>query len=162
MQQLTHTKTENLSTNIHGNQQNIYDINIQRQELNKGVIIANTLKGNLKSQQKTNTSWLVTTIKAILKTLIHKFQKPIFSFRRTHEVSVRNSKTIAAFKGDLGAAVAVKNYNPINYGSEFRNIVSLEKLFLYHKDKTKIINIFQQGSLYLLYPWDAHSKHPKR
>ena len=69
-----------------------------------------------------------------------------------------SSKIIAAFKGDLGAAVAVKNYNPINYGSEFRNIVSLEKLFLYHKDKTKIINIFQQGSLYLLYPTEKETQ----
>ena len=28
IQQLTHTPTENPSTNVHGNQQNIYDINI--------------------------------------------------------------------------------------------------------------------------------------
>ena len=33
MQQLTHTPTENPSTKLHGNQQNIYDINIQCQEL---------------------------------------------------------------------------------------------------------------------------------
>ena len=43
MQQLTHTPTENPSTNIHGNQQNIYDINIQRQELNKWMLVSNTL-----------------------------------------------------------------------------------------------------------------------
>ena len=78
MQQLTHTPTENPSTNVHGNQQNIYDINIQRQELYKGMLIANTLKGKPKSQQKTNASWLVTTIKAILKTPFQKSEKPIF------------------------------------------------------------------------------------
>ena len=44
MQQLIHTPTENPSTNVHGNQQIIYDVNIQRQELDKGVLIANTLK----------------------------------------------------------------------------------------------------------------------
>ena len=37
MQQLTHTPTENPSTNVDGNQQNMYDINIQRQELEKFV-----------------------------------------------------------------------------------------------------------------------------
>ena len=84
MQQLTHTPTENPSTNVHGNQQNIHDINIQRQELYKWMIIANTLKVNLISQKTTNTSWLVTTIKAILKTPIQKFEKPIFSFKRKH------------------------------------------------------------------------------
>ena len=70
MQQLTHIPTENPSTNVHGNQQNIYDINIQRQEIYKWMLIANTLKGKLNSQQTTNASWLVTTIKAILKTPI--------------------------------------------------------------------------------------------
>ena len=39
MQQHTYIPTENLGTNIHGNQQIIYDINIQRQELEKGVLI---------------------------------------------------------------------------------------------------------------------------
>ena len=43
MQQLTHTQTENPSTNIHVNQKNIYYINIQSQEFNKGMLIANTL-----------------------------------------------------------------------------------------------------------------------
>ena len=56
MQQLTHTSTENPSTNVHGNQQSIYDINIHRQELERGVLIANSLKGNLNSQQSTNAS----------------------------------------------------------------------------------------------------------
>ena len=36
MQQLTHTQTENPSKDLHGNQQNIYYINIQRQEIDKG------------------------------------------------------------------------------------------------------------------------------
>ena len=39
MQQLTQTPIEDPSTNIHGNQQNIYDINIHHQELNKGMFI---------------------------------------------------------------------------------------------------------------------------
>ena len=50
MQQLIHTPTENSSTNIHGNQQNVYDINIQHQELNKGMHIENTQKDKLKIQ----------------------------------------------------------------------------------------------------------------
>ena len=98
MQQLTHTPTENTSTNVHVNQQTIYDINIQHQELYKGMLIENTLKGKMNSQKTTNTLWLVTTIKAILKTPIQKFENPILSFRRTHEVAVRNSKILAAIK----------------------------------------------------------------
>ena len=84
MQQLTYTQTENTSTNVHGNQQSIYNINIKHQELEKVMLIENTLKGKLKSQYSTNASWLVTKIKAILKTPIQKFENPILLFRRTH------------------------------------------------------------------------------
>ena len=56
------------------------------------MIIANTLKVKLNIQKTMNASWLVTKIEAILKTPIQKFEKPIFSFRRTHEAAFRNSK----------------------------------------------------------------------
>ena len=98
MQQLTNTPTQNTSTNIHGNQQNMYDINIQCQKLYKGMLIANTLKVKLNGQNMMNVSWLVTTIKAILKTHIEKFEMPIFLFSRTHETAVRNSKILVAIK----------------------------------------------------------------
>ena len=39
MQQLTQAPTENSRTNVHGNKQNIYDINIQNQELEKCMLI---------------------------------------------------------------------------------------------------------------------------
>ena len=70
MKTLTYTPTENPSTNVHGNQQIISYINTQRLELDKGTIIANTLKSKFNSQHSTNESWLVTTIKATLKTPI--------------------------------------------------------------------------------------------
>ena len=95
MQHPTHTPTENSSKTIPGNKPDIYEINIQHQELNKGMHIAKTLKGNLESQQKTNTSGIVKGIKAILKTPIQNLEKPIFLFRKTHEAAVRNSKILA-------------------------------------------------------------------
>ena len=94
--------------------------------------------------------WLVTTIEAILKTPIHKFNNPIFLFRRTHEAEVSNRKILAAFKGDLSAEIAAQKDSPVNYVSEFCNIASLAKLFCYPEDKTNIINIIQQGSRYHL------------
>ena len=77
--------------------------------------IANTLKGNLDSQQKTNALWLVTKIKAILKTPIQKSESPILSVRRTHEAAVRNIKILAAFKGSLGTAISAHEDSPVNY-----------------------------------------------
>ena len=40
MQQLTYTPTENPSTNLHGNQQSIYDMHTQRKEIDKMMLIA--------------------------------------------------------------------------------------------------------------------------
>ena len=146
MQLLTHNPTKNSSTNVHGNQQSIYDINIQLQELYKGMLIANILKGKLNSQQPTNASWLVTTIKAMLKTLIQNFVNTIFSFRITHEEVVRNRKILATIKGDFGAAITVQKYSPVNYGSEFCDIAFLANIFLHHEETTKFINTIQEGS----------------
>ena len=101
-----------------------------------------------------NTSWLVTTI----KTPIQKFEKPIFSFRITHEAAVRNSKILVAFKGDLIPAIAAHKDGSVNYGSEFRDITALAKLFLHHKEKTKIINIIQKGSRYHLDPIEEDTR----
>ena len=87
-----------------------------------------------------------------LKTPIQKSEKPIFSFRRTHEAAVRNRKILAAFKGDLGTSIADHKDSPVYYGSELRDTTALEKLLLHHEDKTKIINIIQQGYRYHIDP----------
>ena len=51
-----------------------------------------------------------------------------------------------AFKGDLGGEISVQKDSPVNYGSEFRDTAALAKLFLYHEERTKIVNIIQQVS----------------
>ena len=91
------------------------------------MLISNTLTGKLNSQQSTNTSRLVTTIKATLKTTIQRFENPIFSFKRTFEAAVRNSKILAAFKGKLCATIVAHKDSPVNYGSEFYDTTSLPK-----------------------------------
>ena len=60
-------------------------------------------------------------IKAILKTPIQKFEKPIFSFSITHEAAVRNSSILASLNGELGASILSQKYSPVNYGSEFHD-----------------------------------------
>ena len=57
-----------------------------------------------------------------------------------------------AFKGDLGGEISVQKDSPVNYGSEFRDTAALAKLFFYHKYRTNIINIIQQGCRYHLDP----------
>ena len=79
--------------------------------------------------------------------------------RRTHEEAVRSIKIITAFEGDLGTAITGQKNSPLNYRLEFRDIASLEKLFLHHEEKTKIINITQQGSRYHLDPIEEETRN---
>ena len=141
--QLSNPLPEEPSNTTPLNQTNSYDINIQRQELNKGIHTEETLNGKLNIQQKSNTSWLVTTIKAIMKTPIQKLENYIFLFKRTNKAVVRNSKILTAFSGDLGAAIETQKCSSLNYGSEFRDTADLSELFHYHEDKINIINIIQ-------------------
>ena len=76
----------------------MYDINIQRQKLYKGILIANTLKVNLNVHKTKNALWIVTTIKVIPKTPTQKFENPIFLFRRTYKAAFRSRKKLAAIK----------------------------------------------------------------
>ena len=122
------------------------------------MLIANTLKGKLNSQQSKNASWLVTTIKATLKIPIQKFENTIFPFKRTHEAAVRNSKILAAFKGELGAAIAAHKDIPFNYGSELRDTTDLAQLFLHHEYKTKIITLIKHGSCYHIDPIEEETR----
>ena len=125
------------------NPTDIYDSYIHHQELEKLIYLANILKGKLNRKQKTKTSWLVITIKQILKIPIQKLDKPIFSFKRTNEAAARNRKSLVTYNGNLGAAIKAQPGIPLNYGSKFRHIAKLSKLFNYQDDKDKIINIFQ-------------------
>ena len=65
---------------------------------------------------------------------------------------------MVAFKGDLGAAIAAHKDSPVNYGSEFRDTAALEKLFLHHEDKTRIISIIKHGSRYHLDPIEEETR----
>ena len=110
------------------------------------MLIANTLKSNLNSQKTTNVSWLVTMIKAILKTPIQKSENPIFLSRRPHEAAVRNSKILTENKMLLRRRNCGKKGQPCKLRIGILRHRVLSKKIFHREDKTKIINIIQQGS----------------
>ena len=69
---------EALSNTTSENQTEFYDTYIQRQGLEEGMYLVNILKVEINRQKKTNTSWLVTTTKEIMKSPIQKLNKPTF------------------------------------------------------------------------------------
>ena len=72
--------------------------------------------------------------------------------------SIYEQQNTRAFKSDLDAALVAQNYIPVNYGSGFRDIASLENLFLHYKENTKIIKIIQQGSSQHLDPIEEETR----
>ena len=96
------------------------------------MLIVNYLKGKLKSKQKINAFWIVTKIQEILKTPIHKSEKPIFLFRKTHEAAFSNSKIRKASKSDLSSKIAVK-----------KNSSKLQIIITRHSGLKKIILLSQ-------------------
>ena len=56
-------------------------------------------------------------IKSILKKPIQKLENPMLSFKITNKAEARDSKTLPAFNGDLGTAIAAQKGSPLNYGS---------------------------------------------
>ena len=92
----------------------IHDTDIQRQELEKGTYLSKILKVNLNKQKNANTSWLVTTIKELLKTPIQKLDKPILLFKRTNDASSMSSKVLEALNVNLGAAISAQNNSSLN------------------------------------------------
>ena len=74
------------------------------------------------------------------------------------EAVVSDRKILAAFNGALGTEIATQKGIPLNCRTEFRDTADLSKLFHYHKDKIKIINIIQQGSCYHLDPIEEETQ----
>ena len=114
------------------------------------MYLANILNDKLNRQEQ--KSLLITTTKEILKTPAQKLKKTVFSFKRTNKAESKNSKILVALNGNLNTAIAEQNDSPLNYGSEFRNTTDLATLFYYHEDKSRVINIIQQGPLYHVDP----------
>ena len=121
--------------------------------------MAEIIKIMLYRKQNSNATWPVTTIKRLIIKPANKLGKPVFSFKLTQEAAQNNSQILATFKGNLGAAIEAQKGIPLDYGSEFRDITIIKKLFRYHKDKERIVDIIPKESWYHLSPIeDATSK----
>ena len=59
---------------------------------------------------------------------IRKLENP-FSCSREHIRQQSGIKILAAFNGELGAAIMAQKDSPVNYGSEFRNTAALTKYY---------------------------------
>ena len=77
------------------------------------------LKGDIYRTQKSNVPRLVTAIKILIIKPISKLSPPVLSFKRTQEAARQIIQILAAFNGNLGAAIESQKGSPLDYGSEF-------------------------------------------
>ena len=56
-------------------------------------------------------------------------------------MALRNSNILAAFNELLGKAIKTQQGTPLDYGSEFRKLASIEELFINYEEKNRIVNI---------------------
>ena len=111
-----------------------------------------TLKIKLDHQQKSNTSWLVTTIKQLVRKISKELRTVLLSLKRTQEAAVHNSNIMAAFNVNLDEALKAQQLIPLDYGSELRDPTGISYLFHHHEDRDIIMYIIQIGLQYHLSP----------
>ena len=92
------------------------------------------------------------TIKQIISTTFKELRPPVFSSKRTQEVSLQNNTILDAFNINLGEALESQQGSPLDYGSELWDTTGISKLIHHHEDRDKIIDIIQKYSQYQLSP----------
>ena len=71
----------------------------------------------VKLDKKSHASWIVTTIKNIIRKPFKDLGLPVLYFKWTQEASCQNSIILAAFNGILGVAIEAQKVNPLDYSS---------------------------------------------
>ena len=119
-----------------------------RQENKNGKII----KVNLYRTQKSNSTWLGTTIKRLIIEPFKVFGLPVFYCKWTQGTARQNIQILDALNGSLGAAMESQKGSPLNYVLTFWGITGTKNLFSHHEDKYRIVDIIQKGSHYHISP----------
>ena len=77
------------------------------------------LKGNLDRTKNSNATWVGTTIKRLIIEPVKRFGLPVLYCKWTQGTARHNSQILAAFNGNLGAAMESQMGSPLDYGSTF-------------------------------------------
>ena len=81
------------------------NIQIQQNDLEIGIAMAKNLRGKINKNQKSQKSWLVTTIKNLLRRPIKDPIPPVFSLKQTQSSAQQKSNILTTFNGYFGEAI---------------------------------------------------------
>ena len=89
-------------------------------------------------------------INNIIRKPVKEIGIPFVYFKRSQEVAFHNRNILYALNGNLGASMKAQKGIPIYFGSEFREITGITKLFIHREYKHTIVNIIQKRMRYHL------------
>ena len=107
------------------------------------------------SDDETWPTNLMDIIRAIKSMPPRRPTQPEFTFDLTPEAAAKNYLVLMKkYIGDLGALLEVQRNSIVGYGSEFRDVDTLRKIFGWHPNWTRLSKILENGSEWPLEPLD--------
>ena len=95
-------------------------------------------------------SWLITTIKEIIKINKEKKLPQSFKFSNSREAAKDNAKLLKSCRYDFEKAIKKGKGTMLEIGSEFRSAKKLKKLFNKHETWPKMEKMLTEGVAYKL------------
>jgi hypothetical protein len=98
---------------------------------------------------------LISILQRIIATSCPPQTKPIFKFNPSIKAASKNYILLKhTFGGDLQRALDTQSNSPLQYGSKFRPIETLESIFEHHPSWYRMKTVFTFGSSWPLAPLD--------
>ena len=122
------------------------------QAMEKASKIMSKYKNNLHNNAHPHSqdSWLVHTIKKLLKSPNKSIKPHKYRFENTRDAAKFNTKLLKRHKYDLEVALEKEDGTMLEPGSEFRAVEQIESLFQKHELWPKMQSIVDKGITYQL------------
>jgi hypothetical protein len=103
---------------------------------------------------------LMDIIRAINTMPLCRPTQPEFTFNLMPEAAAKNYPVLMKkYNGDLGASLEAQHNSIVGYGLEFRDVDTLQKIFGWHPNLTRMSKILESGSGWPLEPLNEELRH---
>ena len=113
---------------------------------------------NKEDENSTESSLLLHKIVEILEEPRLEMAPPLFIFKPTLEAAEENLKVLKAHNCSLTTVLASFPHSPCSFGSEFRAVQTLEKIFKGHPLWKQLRDIVEKGASYPVVELDDTSR----
>ena len=115
----------------------------------KTPTLLNNQQANQQILQHESAPWppnLLEAIREVISTPVPLPEKPRFGFQLNQEAAAKNMCIMRQYNLDLGKAIEAQSNSPLGYGSEFRPVNTLERVFGCHPNWIRMRRLLLHGS----------------